>query len=173
MNNDKNVKVINVSNNELPKYETPLSAGMDVRVDFSRVHEHPIKVYGDGNYVPATEVQKTNCLYLEPFSRALIPTGLFMAIPEGYEIQVRPRSGLALKEGITMANCIGTIDADYRNEVGIIVINLSNKVVCIEDGERIGQLVLNKVDKINWKEVSHISELGDTERKGGFGSTGK
>lgn len=169
------MKVYNVSNNELPKYETQYSAGMDVRVDFSRNNlDNPVKVYGSGQFVPANEVQKTSCLYLEPMSRALIPTGLYMAVPKGMEVQVRPRSGLSLKEGITMANCVGTIDSDYRGEVGIIVINLSNKTVCIENGERIAQLVLNKVEQIKWDEVNNLSDLGDTNRgTGGFGHTGK
>lgn len=168
------VKIYNVGNQSLPKYETSQSAGLDLRVDFSKNDlNHPVKVYGDGQFIPANEVQKTSSLYLEPGSRALIPTGLYMAIPDGYEIQLRPRSGLAIKEGITLINCVGTIDADFRNEIGVPIINNSNKVVCIEDGERICQGVLNKVEQIEWDEVNSVKELGTTDRKGGFGSTNK
>lgn len=168
------MKVYNISNNQLPKYETSDSAGLDIRADFSKNDlDHPVKVFGSGQFVPANEAQKTSTLYLEPMSRALIPTGLFVAIPSGYEIQVRPRSGLALKEGITCLNTPGTIDADYRNEIGVILINLSNKTVCIEDHERVAQLIFNKVERINWEEVNSRNDLGETERKGGFGSTGK
>lgn len=168
------VQVFNSSKNELPKYETPQSAGLDLRVDFSKNDlNNPIKVYGDGQFIPANEVQKTPSLYLEPGSRALIPTGLYMAIPNGYEIQLRPRSGLAIKEGISLINCTGTIDADFRNEVCVPIVNHSNKVVCIEDGERICQGILNKVEQIEWDEVNSVKELGTTDRKGGFGHTGK
>lgn len=168
------VQVFNSSKNELPKYETPQSAGLDLRVDFSKNDlNNPIKVYGDGQFIPANEVQKTPSLYLESGSRALIPTGLYMAIPNGYEIQLRPRSGLAIKEGISLINCTGTIDADFRNEVCVPIVNHSNKVVCIEDGERICQGVLNKVEQIEWDKVNSIKELGTTDRKGGFGHTGK
>ena len=167
------VQVFNSSKNPLPKYETSQSAGLDIRADFSKNDlNNPIKLFGDGQFIPANEVQKASCLYLEPGSRALIPTGLYTAIPEGYELQLRPRSGLALKEGISMVNCVGTIDADYRNEIGVILINHSNKVVCIEDGERICQGILNKVETIDWDEVSSVKELGETSRTGGYGSTG-
>lgn len=168
------MKVKIFSKNPFPKYETSQSAGLDIRADFSNNDlNHPIKLFGDGQFVPANEVQKSSCLYLEPGSRALIPTGLYIAIPNGYELQLRPRSGLALKEGISMVNCVGTIDADYRNEIGVILINHSNKVVCIEDGERICQGILNKVERIEWDEVNSIKELGTTDRKNGFGHTGK
>ena len=168
------VQVFNSSKNPLPKYETPQSAGLDIRADFSNNDlNHPVKLFGDGQFVPVNEVQKTACLYLEPGARALIPTGLYTAIPNGYELQLRPRSGLALKEGISMVNCVGTIDADYRNEIGVILINHSNKVVCIEDGERICQGILNKVERIEWETVDSVSALSTTERNGGFGSTNK
>lgn len=108
-------------------------------------------------------------LRLDPGSRALIPTGLFTAIPDGYEIQVRPRSGLSLKKGLTCANCVGTIDADYRNEIGVILINLGNEEAWIESGERVAQFVLNKVERIDWNIVETLDE---TERHGGFGHTG-
>lgn len=159
------VKVINISSNDLPKYETKGAAGLDVRADFSRVTpENPIKVYGSGEFN-----FKTQTLRLDPGSRALIPTGLFTKIPEGYEIQVRPRSGLSLKKALTCVNCVGTIDADYRNEIGVIMINLSGDSQYIETGERIAQFILNKVEQIEWEEVSSLEK---TERKGGFGSTG-
>ena len=161
------VEVINKSNNPLPKYETPLSAGMDVRADFSRVSpSNLIKTFGNCQFEYSSSKK---ALRMSPGSRALIPTGIFSAIPEGcYEVQLRPRSGLAIKKGLTLINAIGTIDADYRNEWGIPVINLGLEDVWIEDGERICQAVLNKVERIEWKEVN---SLDTTERKGGFGST--
>lgn len=159
------VNVINISNNPLPQYETPQSAGLDVRADFSRITpQNPIKVYGSG----AFDFDK-QMLRLDPGSRALIPTGLFTAIPDGYEIQVRPRSGLSLKKGLTCANCVGTIDADYRNEIGVILINLGNEEAWIESGEIVAQFVLNKVERIDWNIVETLDE---TERHGGFGHTG-
>lgn len=140
------VKVINQSKHSLPIYETLASAGMDVRANSD---------------APIT---------LKPFERALIPTGLFLELPVGTECQVRPRSGLALKKGITVLNSPGTIDADYRGEVGVILINLSNETVVIEDGERIAQLVFANVEQATWETVQVLAE---TERgKGGFGSTG-
>lgn len=165
------VNIVNKSNNPLPKYETELSAGMDVRADFSNITvDTPIKVYGDSEMIFKGEGNKMNILRLAPGSRALIPTGLFVAIPEGYEIQVRPRSGLALKEGVSLVNCVGTIDSDYRNEVGVIVINHGLTSIYIEEGERICQFVLNKVDQIVWEPADSLNE---TDRKGGFGHTGK
>lgn len=165
------VKVINLSNNPLPKYETSNSAGMDVRADFSRVDKlHPIKLYGSGQFIPANEVQKTSCLMLDSGSRALIPTGIRMKMPDGVMCDVRPRSGLALKEGVTVCNTPGTIDSDYTNEVGVILINLSNKPVCIEDGERIAQLVFNTYEYCRWMNTY---SLEDGAHKEGFGHTGK
>ena len=140
------VKVINKSLYPLPAYETPGSAGMDVKANI------------------------TEPITLGSLERKLIPTGLFVEIPEGYEIQVRPRSGLALKHGISCANAIGTIDSDYRLEVGVILINLSKEDFIINPGDRVAQLVLNKVEQISWKESDNLST---TDRKGGFGSTGK
>ena len=132
---------------QLPKYETSGSAGMDVRANISE----PI--------------------VLGSLERALIPTGIKMAIPEGYEVQVRPRSGLALKHGISMANAIGTIDSDYRGEIGVILINLSKDEYVVQPQERIGQLVLNKVAQMEFEVVESLDE---TERgSGGFGHTGK
>lgn len=140
------VKVINQSKHDLPQYETSAAAGVDLRANID---------------APIT---------LQPLERMLIKTGLFLQIPEGYEAQVRPRSGLALKKGITVLNSPGTIDADYRGEVGVILINLSNEPFVIEDGERIAQLVFAQVTQAKWQETSSLSE---TERgAGGFGSTG-
>lgn len=140
------VKVINRSSNELPQYATPLSAGLDVRAN----NDEPI--------------------VMKPLARAIVPTGLFLEIPAGYEVQVRPRSGLAAKKGITVLNAPGTIDADYRGEVCVILVNLSNDEFTVEKGERIAQLVLARHETIEWEAAE---ELSDTERgTGGFGSTG-
>lgn len=164
------VKVVNKSNNLLPKYETPQSAGLDVRADFSRVTpQNPIKIFGEGEILFKGNSHQKTMLRLEPGSRALIPTGLFTAIPEGYEIQVRPRSGLALKKGVELSNSPGTIDADYRSEIGVILKNGGLDTIWIEDGERICQFVLNKVERIDWNIVESLDK---TERNGGFGSTG-
>ena len=140
------VKVVNRSRHKLPSYETTSSAGMDIRANL----ETPIE--------------------LKPLERVLIKTGLFIEIPEGFECQVRPRSGLALKKGISVLNSPGTIDADYRGEIGVILINLSQESVAIKDGERIAQLVFAKVDQAEWVETVVLSETDRGE--GGFGSTG-
>lgn len=140
------VEIINKSNNPLPEYKTVGSSGIDLRASLSS---------------PVT---------IKPFERTLIPTGLFMSIPEGFEGQIRGRSGLALKNGITLANAIGTIDSDYRGEIKIILINLGNEDFIVNDGDRIAQFVLIKYDKIEFKLVE---TLDDTERgQGGFGHTG-
>jgi dUTP pyrophosphatase len=140
------VKIINQSKHPLPAYETKASAGLDVRANLAQSIE------------------------LNPMERVLIKTGLFMEIPEGYECQVRPRSGLALKKGITVLNSPGTIDADYRGEVGVILVNLSSDSFTIEDGERVAQLVFAEVTQAQWEQSE---ELTETERgAGGFGSTG-
>ncbi len=140
------IKVINRSKHPLPSYATPLSAGMDIRANI----DSPIT--------------------LQPLERKLVPTGLFLELPQGYEAQIRPRSGLALKKGITVLNTPGTIDADYRGEVGVILINLSQEPFVIEDGERICQMVIAKHEQPTWEEVE---VLGETERgAGGFGHTG-
>ena len=164
------VSLINLSPFNAPQYETPQSAGLDVRADFSRVTpQNPIKIFGEGEIIFKGEGHATTMLRLEPGSRALIPTGLFTAIPEGYEIQVRPRSGLALKKGVELSNSPGTIDADYRSEIGVILKNGGLDTIWIEDGERICQFVLNKVERIDWNIVESLNK---TERNGGFGSTG-
>ena len=140
------VKVINHSKHDLPNYETNASAGLDIRANLEEV------------------------VVLKPLERVLIKTGLFFEIPEGFEAQVRPRSGLALKKGITVLNAPGTIDADYRGEVGVILINLSQEDFTIEDGERIAQVVFAQVEQAAWINVETLTE---TERgEGGFGSTG-
>ena len=140
------IKVINRSKHPLPAYATPLSAGMDICANID------------------------NAITLQPLERRLVPTGLFLELPQGYEAQIRPRSGLAIKKGITVLNSPGTIDADYRGEVGVILINLSQEPFVIEDGERICQMVIAKHEQPTWEEVEI---LGETERgAGGFGHTG-
>jgi dUTP pyrophosphatase len=142
------VKIINKSDNKLPAYETSSSAGMDLRA-----------------YLPEGPIT------LKPMQRTLVPTGLFMEIPEGYEGQVRPRSGLAIKSGITVLNTPGTIDADYRGEVKIILINLSDTDFVINSGDRVAQIVFAKCEQM---EVVNVDTLSDTERgEGGFGHTGR
>ena len=140
------IKVINTSQHPLPVYETTASAGVDLRANLNDV------------------------IILKPLGRTLVKTGIFIEIPEGYEAQVRPRSGLALKKGITVLNSPGTIDADYRGEIGVILINLSNEDFVIENGERIAQLVFSSVEQAQWLEVETLSETDRGE--GGFGSTG-
>lgn len=163
------VKIVNISKSGNPKYETPRSAGMDIRADFSRVSpQNNLRAYGDCEIIYKGDYHNTTMLRLDPGARALIPTGIFTSIPEGYEVQLRPRSGLAIKKGLNLINCVGTIDADYTLEWGIPVVNQGLESVWIEDGERICQAVLNKVERIEWKVVDKIEE---TERKGGFGST--
>ena len=140
------VSIINRSHHALPSYSTPLSAGMDIRANL----DEPIT--------------------LQPGERRLIPTGLFIALPEGYEAQIRPRSGLAIKKGITVLNSPGAIDADYRGEIGIIIINHSDEAFVIEDGERVGQMVVARYNRVEWNETDSLDE---TERgAGGFGHTG-
>jgi dUTP pyrophosphatase len=141
-----NVQIINKSKHLIPSYETVLSAGMDLRANIE------------------------DSITLKPLERAIVKTGLFIALPAGLEAQVRPRSGLAAKKGITVLNSPGTVDADYRGEIGVILVNLSNEDFEINDGERIAQLVIAKHERIDWNEVSVLNE---TERgAGGFGSTG-
>ena len=140
------VKVINKSSNPLPAYATEFAAGLDVRAD----NAEPIE--------------------LKPLGRAMVPTGLYLEIPAGYEVQVRPRSGLAAKKGITVLNAPGTIDADYRGEVCVILVNLSSEPFVIERGERIAQLVLARHEVIEWEQTDELAESG--RGAGGFGSTG-
>jgi dUTP pyrophosphatase len=140
------VKIINKSKHPLPSYETIASAGMDIRANVTE---------------PST---------LKPLQRAVVKTGLFIELPIGYEAQVRPRSGLAAKKGITVLNSPGTIDADYRGEIGVILVNLSNDDFTIEDGERIAQLVIAKHEHVSFEEVDELDET--TRGSGGFGSTG-
>jgi dUTP pyrophosphatase len=140
------VRIINKSKHPLPSYETIHSAGMDLRANID---------------APIT---------LKSLERAMVPTGLFIELPEGYEAQIRPRSGLAAKKGISVLNSPGTIDADYRGEIKVILVNLSNENVTIEDGERIAQMIVAKHERVEWTEST---ELLETERgAGGFGSTG-
>lgn len=165
------VNIKNISNNPLPKYEKDGDAGVDVRADFSRISpSNPLKLYGDGEILFPNEVQKKTLLRLDPGARALIPTGIFTNFEKGYEIQVRSRSGLVLKKGLQVANQPGTIDAGYRHEYGIILINISQEAQWIEDGERIAQLVGKKVEVMNFIEVDDVND--GVDRGGGFGSTG-
>ena len=141
------IKIINKSEHQLPEYETGASAGMDLRANI------------------------TEAVILKPLARAIIKTGLFMELPVGFEAQVRPRSGLAAKHGLTVLNSPGTVDADYRGEIGVILVNLSNTDFKIENGERIAQLVIAKHERAAWLEVEQLNET--TRGEGGFGSTGK
>ena len=140
------IKVINKSKHDLPKYQTELSAGMDL---YSNIDE------------PIT---------LKPLERTLVKTGLFISLPKGYEAQIRPRSGLAFKNGITVLNTPGTIDADYRGEIGVILVNLSSQDFTINDGDRIAQMVIAKHETAIWEEVENLDETNRGE--GGFGSSG-
>ena len=141
------IKIVNTSANSLPRYATEGSSGMDIKASLE---------------IPVT---------LQPLERSLIPTGLFVEIPDGYEIQIRPRSGLAIKQGITCLNSPGTIDADYRGEIKIILINLSSEEQIIHHGDRIAQMIIQKTERAEWVQVEFLNE---TERAtGGFGHTGK
>ena len=140
------IKIINRSKHRLPNYETIASAGMDLRANIDQ------------------------SITLKPLERTIVKTGLFIELPIGYEAQVRPRSGLAAKKGITVLNAPGTIDADYRGEIGVILVNLSNHDFTIENGERVAQLVIAKHERADWQEVDALSETHRGE--GGFGSTG-
>lgn len=140
------IKIVNKSKHPLPNYETNQSAGMDLRANLEKA------------------------ITLKPLERTLVKTGLFMELPKGYEAQVRPRSGLAYKKGVTVLNSPGTIDADYRGEIGVILINLSGEEFIIEDGERVAQMVIAKHEQVDWQQAV---ELIETQRgAGGFGSTG-
>ncbi len=141
------VKIINKSKHPLPEYATELSAGMDLRASIEEA------------------------IILKPLERCLVKTGLHIELPEGFEAQIRPRSGLAFKYGISLVNSPGTIDADYRGEIGVLLVNLSNEDFVIQDGERIAQMVIARYEKVSWKDAS---ELTTSERgSGGFGHTGK
>ena len=140
------IKIINQSQHALPNYETIASAGMDLRANL------------------------TEAITLNPLERAIVKTGLFIELPIGYEAQVRPRSGLAAKKGITVLNSPGTVDADYRGEIGVILVNLSNEPFTIENGERIAQLIIARHERAEWVEVDELSQTSRGE--GGFGSTG-
>lgn len=141
------VKIINKSKHDLPQYATELSAGMDMKANIDET------------------------IQLEPLERVLVPTGIYLELPKGYEAQIRPRSGLALKHGLTVLNTPGTIDADYRGEIRVILVNLSNEIFEIKDGERICQMVIAAHAQVEWDSVEVI---GETERgAGGFGHTGK
>ena len=141
------VKIVNHSRFALPEYQTELSAGMDLRANIKE------------------------SIILEPLHRAIVPTGLYVELPAGFEMQIRPRSGMAAKQGVTVLNAPGTIDADYRGEIKVILVNLSPEAVTINDGERVAQAVVARCEQVEWESVE---ELSSTERgEGGFGSTGK
>ena len=141
------IKIVNNSKHTLPNYATALAAGMDLRANL----EESIELF--------------------PLERSLIPTGIFIQLPKGYEAQIRPRSGLAVKHGVSIVNTPGTIDADYRGEIKVVLVNLSNEIFTVNDGERICQMVISKHERIEWNEVEMLDE---TERgEGGFGHTGK
>ena len=141
------IKIVNKSKHPLPNYATALAAGMDLRANL----EEPIELF--------------------PLERSLIPTGVYIQLPEGFEAQIRPRSGLAVKHGVSIVNAPGTIDADYRGEIRVVLVNLSNEIFTVNDGERICQMVIAKHERIEWIEVDVLDE---TERgEGGFGHTGK
>jgi deoxyuridine 5''-triphosphate nucleotidohydrolase (dut) len=142
-----NVKIVNKSKHTLPEYATPLSAGLDLRANI----DEPI--------------------ILKPLERVLVPTGLFIQLPEGYEAQIRPRSGLAFKHGLTVLNTPGTIDADYRGEIKVILVNLSNQDFTINDGERICQMVIAQYTQVKWEETDSLED--SLRGAGGFGHTGK
>lgn len=141
------INIINKSSHALPSYETIASAGMDLRAHI------------------------VDAIVLKPLERKIIPTGLFMELPVGYEAQVRPRSGLAAKQGVSVLNSPGTIDADYRGEIGVILVNLSNDIFTINNGDRVAQMVIAKHERAEWNEVINLSETSRGE--GGFGSTGR
>lgn len=142
------IKIINKSKNQLPKYETALSAGMDLMANFE--NEEPV--------------------ILKPGERRLIKTGLFIELPEGYEAQIRPRSGIAIKKGITVLNSPGTIDTDYRGDIGVILINHSFEDFTINQGDRIAQMVIAKFERVEWESIDELTETG--RGTGGFGHTG-
>lgn len=164
------VGIKNISNNKLPRYEHKGDAGLDIRADFSRTTpENPIKAFGNCQLVFATEKMPIPYIVLDPGARAKIPTGIMLDVPYGYEVQIRPRSGLTLKEGVMAA--LGTGDASYKNEYFVTLFNLGLEPVVIEHSERIAQLVFKKVEEIEWVEVD---DVGESERgTNGHGSTGK
>jgi dUTP pyrophosphatase len=141
------IRIVNKSKHDLPSYSTVFSAGMDLKANLDRP-----------------------CI-LKPWERELVPTGLYIELPKGYEAQIRPRSGLAIKKGITVLNTPGTIDADYRGEIGIVLINLSDEAFVINDGERIGQMIISRHETIEWEETERLNET--VRGSGGFGHTGQ
>lgn len=143
----KEIKIVNQSTNDLPEYATVSSAGMDLKANL------------------------TESITIHPLGRVMVPTGLFIELPDGYEAQIRPRSGLAAKHGLTVLNSPGTIDADYRGEIKVILVNLSNEPFTINHGERIAQMVISKHETVQWVSVKELSET--TRGEGGFGHTGK
>lgn len=162
------VQVINSSENKLPEYSTAGASAVDLRASFTNgnLKEEYFR-FADWD----EEGEENGYLIIFSGGRALIPTDLFVAIPEGYEIQIRPRSGIALKEGVTVLNTPGTIDADYRGNVGVILINLGEEPFIVKEGDRIAQAVLTKVERIEWEPVTKLE--GTKRNTGGFESTGR
>jgi dUTP pyrophosphatase len=144
-----NIEIINRSPFPLPAYQTSGSAGVDLQADLSKIAD--------------------KIIHLQPLARVLVPTGLYIALPQGYEAQIRPRSGLALKKGLSIPNAPGTIDSDYRGEIGVILVNLSDTTIEINHGDRIAQLVVQQYQQINWRQVPTLDDT--TRGAGGFGST--
>ncbi|MDA3855108.1 MAG: dUTP diphosphatase [Candidatus Woesearchaeota archaeon] len=158
------IEIVNNSNNTLPEYSTSGAASMDVQADFSKEIKSKFLYFSEMD-------EERNTLLIFSGGRALVPTNLHVAIPKGYEFKVRPRSGLALKEGVTVLNTPGCIDSDYRGSVGVILQNFSDDVFEVQQGDRIAQISLERVDSIEWKEVEELDKTSRNE--GGFGSTGK
>lgn len=160
------VQVVKNTSNELPKYETALSAGMDLRAELKLIDP---KFLFNARLVQKMDSNYPNYLIIEPGGRALIPTGLHISLPIGYEARIQPRSGLALKKGVTCLNSPGCIDADYRGDIGVILINHGFDEFIVEQGDRIAQMIVSKVETVEWEQVK---DLDITERgEGGFGST--
>lgn len=165
------VKVINKSENQLPKYETFGAAGMDLRANFKGITpETPIKVFGDAEIIFKGNGHSKVLLRLEPGSRAIIPTGLYLEVPESHFCAIYPRSGLSIKKGLTLINSVGVLDEDYRGELGIPVINSGLETIWIEDGERVAQMIFQPYAKV---ELEEVNSLTTTDRNSqGFGTTG-
>ena len=162
----RTIKVKNLSKHQLPEYKTNGSAGCDIRANITNDFIAECKKEG---ILASYGINNTNNVTLKPFQRILIPTGLYVELPLDCEVQIRPRSGLAIKQGLTVLNTPGTIDSDYRDEIGVILINLGYNDVVVNDGDRIAQMILSVFCQVEW---SSTSELESTDRSGGFGSTG-
>ena len=164
------VKIVNKSNSSLPKFETDGAAGMDLRASFKYVTpENPLKVFGKAEIVFGNETRKT-LLCLEPNARAIIPTDMYITVPKGHFCAIYPRSGLSIKEGLGLCNSVGVLDEDYTGNMGIPVINNGFETICIEDGERIAQMIIQPYVRFEWEEVESLEKTN--RNPNGFGSTG-